>query len=108
MQRCNSELARQRSVESNEIVAPSLVDRAVSQAGVLPTATNSRMYLYLLIDRVIHMTSDRLHEQCAAAHFSLSSLCVIMCFDDELELIMYFKRLNKNFWGKAPPLGESP
>jgi len=23
----------------------------------------SRMYLYLLIDRVIHMTSDRLHEQ---------------------------------------------
>ena len=83
MQRCNSELARQRSVESNEIVAPSLVDRAVSQAGVLPTATNSRMYLYLLIDRVIHMTSDRLHEQCAAAHFSLrSSLCVIMYFKE--------------------------
>ena len=51
----------------------------------------SRMYLYLLIDRVIHMTSDRLHEQCAAAHFSLSSLCVIMYFDDvELEMIMYF------------------
>ena len=95
MQRCNSELARQRSVESNEIVAPSLVDRAVSQAGVLPTATNSRMYLYLLIDRAIHMTSDRLHEQCAAANFGLSSLCVIMYFDDvELEMIMYLKERN--------------
>ena len=37
------------------------------------------------------MTSDRLHEQCAAANFGLSSLCVIMYFDDvELEMIMYF------------------
>ena len=55
----------------------------------------SRVYLNLLIGRVVHMTSDRLHEQCAAANFGLSSLCVIMYFDDvELEMIMYFKERN--------------